>query len=158
MNRFHSAARRKGQALAELTITLVVLVILIICCTTLAHICLKQEHLQRTIRAESGCQALTRTSEGWSAEPSEEQRATPFHRINAITHLEQYAPALPSRLPMSNYTLATGTFPEAELNSKTHRRNEIIFLDPAFSKLLYPKERIILSAEVTFPATSGIWE
>ncbi|MEG2724439.1 MAG: hypothetical protein RR982_01135 [Kiritimatiellia bacterium] len=150
---------RAGQALAELTIALVVLVILITGVTQVVRLCLHQQFLRREVRAESGLAALTRSTEGWADETQRaETRSDPFHRINAFAALETFHPTLTSRLPSSNYTLASRDMPEAELGIKTMTREEAMLLDPTFAALIYGREKVRLRESVTFPATTGLWE
>lgn len=149
---------RRGQALAELVVALVVILTLVTGVSTLATLCVKRQHLRRDIRAEAGREALTRATHGWAeTTPRPESRSDPFHRINAHARLEDYSPALPSRLPSSNYTLAARDLPEEELGLRTVRRDEQIPLDAPFTQLIYPKGTIRLREEIAFPATSGLW-
>lgn len=148
----------RGQALAELTIALVVLVILISGATTLANLCMKQELLQCSARLVAGEEAKNRVGNGVAEiSPMPETRSDAFHQINALTYLERYSPALSSRLPISNYTLAAHDLPETDLRLKETTFSEIYFLDQPFIDLIYGKGTVTLRASVTFPAISNIW-
>lgn len=150
---------RAGQALAELVIALVVILTLVTGVSTFATLCIKRQHLRRDIRAEAGREALMRATHGWAeTTPRPESRSAPFHRINAYARLDEYSPALASRLPSSNYTLAARDLPEEELGLRNVRRDEQIPLDAPFTQLIYPKGTIRLREEVAFPATSGLWD
>ncbi len=154
---FFSTADRSGQALAELTIFLVIFIVLILAITTLSQLSLRQLFLRRDVRAEAGQEALTRSTQGWVDDTSlPEERAHPMHRVNAFTRLDLYSPALPSRLPSSNYTLAARAMPEAELGLKTTTLQDRFTLDPTFTNLLYPKGTLLLRESTTFPATNGL--
>ncbi len=148
---------RKGQALAELTICLVIFVALILAVTMLSQLSIHQLHLRRDVRAEAGRDALTRSTQGWvSPTLQPEERSHAMHRVNAYARLDTFEPALPSHLPSSNYTLASRDMPEAELGLKTTSREELIPLDAAFTRLIYSKGSIKLSESVTFPAATGL--
>ncbi len=149
----------KGQALAELVILLVVLVVLISGITTLSQICFRQERLQQDVRLEAGKAALTRQTEGWIDEENRpNNRTDTFHRINSYTRLEDYAPAPTSRLPMSHYTLQARDLPEGDLGLKETTVRKTYLLDETFIQWVYGKGTITISEQLTFPATSGIWE
>ncbi|MGN0885403.1 MAG: hypothetical protein ACI4RT_00235 [Candidatus Spyradenecus sp.] len=151
------SSSRRGQAIAELTICLVTLVVLILGVTLLARLSLKRLTLRREVRLEAGTAALGRSTAGWVDDVRlPENRANAFHQLNAYAHLERFAPALPSRLPTSLYTLAARDLPESELGLATARREERIPLDPAISTFLYPKATILLREELTFPALSRL--
>ncbi len=154
---FFSHPTRAGQALAELTICLLIFIALILAITTLTRLSLRQLHLRRDVRAEAGQAALTRATQGW-VNPTlpPEERSHPMHRVNAYTRLDTYAPALTSHLPTSHYTLASRDLPEAELGLETTTREEILPLDTGFTHLLYPKGTIKLRESATFPATTGL--
>ncbi|MBQ9694718.1 MAG: hypothetical protein IJV69_08190 [Kiritimatiellae bacterium] len=148
-----------GQALVELVITLVALIILILGVTTLAHISLRQTILQRETRLEAGQSALERATQGWAdTNPLPENRADTFHRINGLTRLDQYSPALTSRLPMSHYTLSARTFSEGDLGLEETTLQQTIPLDEAFIRWIYGKGTVTLKSAVTFPALSGLAE
>ncbi len=154
----HHATRQKGQALAELTICLIILITLILAVTTLSTLSRKQLHFRRDARLEAGTKALSESTQGWvKDEFVEESRSHPMHKVNAYAHLEMYQPVLPSTLPMSNYTLAGRDLPEAELGLFTVQRDEHILLDDSVMQFLYPKGIIRLRESVTFPATDGLW-
>lgn len=149
---------RRGQAMAELVVALVVILILVTGVSTIATLCLRRQSLRQTVRAEAGKDALGRSTQGWvDTTPQPETRSNPFHRLNAHTHLEEYAPAPISRLPSSNYTLSARNLPKDELGLKKATREEVITLDAAFSELIYPKGSIRLREEAAFPATDGLW-
>lgn len=148
-----------GQALAELTVALVVLVMLVVGVSTLARLCVRQQELRRDVRARAGVEALRRSTKGWVDEPQRiETRADRFHRINSVTRLDAFSPALTSHLPASHYTLAARDMPEGELGLKETQREEVIILDAAFVNLIYGKGTVRLSESVTFPAASGLWK
>jgi hypothetical protein len=149
----------RGQALAEFVILLIVLIILITGITTLAPICLKQEHLQRDARIQAGESALQRTTVGWVASSdTPETRTDTFHQINAITRLSDYDPALQSTLPMSHYTLEARDIPDGDLGLKETKLSQIYLLDHALIQLIHKKGTLTISTQLTFPATTGIWE
>lgn len=160
MMRLHAKLKQtNGQALAEFVIVLVVLVLLISAVTSITTICLKQERLQRAARLEAGKEALTRTTIGWvDSTLGPETRSDPSHQINAITRLEDYSPSLQSRLPMSNYTLASHTFATSDLGLQTTTLSETLLLDQRFAQWIYGKGSIRLQSTITFPATTGLWE
>ena len=150
---------QRGQALAELTVMLVVFLILIFGVTTLGSLSLRQLRLRRDVRLEAGETALSRSTAGWvDPNPAPENRSDPFHRVNAYTRLDAYAPEPTSRLPASNYTLAARDLPEGELGLTTETREERVLLEDAFIDLIYGKGTILLREEVAFPAASGLWE
>lgn len=151
---------RCGQAIAEFAILLMVFLLLILGITTLARLSLRQIRQRGEVRREAGVNALSRKTEGWvqATPPPPETRPHPFHRINALAHLENYTPALTSRLPTSSYTLAARDLPEAELGLEETVRSERILLDEPFIKLIYGKGSLLLRQSVTFPATSGLWQ
>ncbi|MGN1325984.1 MAG: hypothetical protein ACI4YA_06570 [Candidatus Spyradenecus sp.] len=147
----------QGQAIAELTICLVTLVTLILGVTLLAELSLKRLYLRRDVRLDAGTAAIDRATAGWvNDQRLPENRSNVYHRLNANTQLERFAPALPSRLPTSLYTLAARDLPEAELGLETSRREERIPLDPAISTFLYPKASVLLREELDFPALSRL--
>lgn len=149
----------QGQALAELVILLVVLVVLISGITTLSQICFRQEQIQQEVRLEAGKAALTRQTEGWIDEENRpNNRTDTFHRINSYTRLEDYSPAPTSRLPMSHYTLQARDLPEGDLGLKETTIRKTYLLDETFIQWVYGKGTITISEQLTFPATSGIWE
>lgn len=155
----HQHPSRRGQALAELVIALVVILTLVTGVSTLATLCMKRQLLRRDLRAEAGREALTRATQGWAeSDPRPESRADPFHRINAYARLDEASPALTSRLPSSNYTLAARDLPEEELGLRPLLHEEVIPLDAPFTRLIYPKGTIRLREEVAFPATTGLWD
>lgn len=156
----HQRQSRGGQAIAEFTILLMVFLLLMIGVATLARLSLRQIRLRGEVRREAGVKALSRKTEGWvqSLPPPPETRTHPFHRINALAHLENYTPALTSHLPTSSYTLAARDLPEAELGLEETVRSERILLDEPFIKLIYGKGTLLLRQSVTFPATSGLWQ
>ncbi len=148
----------RGQALSELVIALVVLLILITGVATFSSLCIKRQRLRRDARGEAGREALTHTTQGWvENDITEEHRMGAFHRINAFAHLEEFSPALVSRLPSSSYTLAARMDAEEELGLHTERRTETIPLDNTFTDLIYPKGNVRFDESVTFPAASGLW-
>lgn len=150
-------SRRAGQALAELTISLVVLIVLILGVTTLIHICLRQQTLRRDARLQAGTEALSRGTAGWSEIPLfPENRSDPFHQINARTRLEEYAPALTPLTPSSNYTLASRDMPEAEIGLKETTLSEVVTLDQPFVRLIYQKGSVRLSETTSFPALTNL--
>ena len=151
-------SRRAGQALAELTISLVVLIILILGATTLIHICLRQQTLRRDARLQAGTDALSRGTVGWSEIPLfPENRSDSFHKVNARTHLEEYAPALTPLTPSSNYTLASRDMPEAELGLKETTLSEVVTLEQPFVQLIYQKGSVNLSETTFFPALTNLY-
>ncbi len=144
--------------MAELVVALVTILILVTGVSTLASLCQRRQSLRREVRAEAGREALTRSTQGWAdTDLQPESRSAPYHRINAHTHLDEYAPALTSRLPASNYTLSSRNLPEEELGLRTVQREETVPLDDAFTRLIYPKGNLRLREEAAFPATSGLW-
>ena len=150
---------RRGQALSELIIALVALVVLILGITTLGRLCLRQELLQRDTRVKAGEAALQRSTQGWAeANPLPETRSESFHRINAFTRLDAYSPTLTSRLPMSNYTLSARTFPEDDLGLEETALQQSFLLDEGFIQWIYGKGSVTLRSAVTFPALSGLTE
>ena len=152
-----ASAAAQGQAIAELTICLVTLVILILGVTLLAELSLKRLYLRRDVRLEAGTAALGRSTAGWvNDQRLPEGRANAYHQLNAYAQLERFSPVLPSRLPTSLYTLAARDRPEAELGLQTSRREERIPLDPAISTFLYPKASVLLREELDFPALSRL--
>ena len=156
---FLTSSARYGQALAELVIALVALVVLILGITTLGRLCLRQELLQRDTRVKAGESALQRSTQGWAdAHPLPETRSESFHRINAFTRLDQYAPTLTSQLPMSNYTLSARTFPEDDLGLEETTLKQSFLLDEGFIQWIYGKGSVTLRSAVTFPALSGLAE
>lgn len=159
-NRISTArSATRGQALAELVITLVVLVTLVIGVATLAQVCLRQQFLHRDVRLNAGESALARKTTGW-VDPvlGAENRSDTVHRINAYTHLEQYTPALTSRLPMSQYTLFSRVVSDGDLGLEETKLEQTYLLDEAFIRLIYGKGSITLRESLTFPSTSGIWK
>lgn len=153
------SAPRSGQALAELVIALVVILTLVTGVSTLATLCMRRQHLRRDIRAEAGREALGRATHGWAETTLlPESRSDPFHRINAYARLDGYSPALASRLPSSNYTLAARDLPEEELGLRSVQRDERISLDAPFAQLIYPKGSVRFREEVALPAASGLWK
>lgn len=149
---------RRGQAMAELAILLVVILILVLGATTLGNLSLQQLRLRHDVRLEAGIAALGRSTAGWvDPNPAPENRSDPAHRVNAYAHLEAYAPAPTSRLPASNYTLAARDLPDAELGLETETREKRVLLEDAFIDLIYNKNNVLLREEATFPAASGLW-
>jgi hypothetical protein len=150
---------RKGQAMVEFVICLIVLITLISGVTTLATICLQEERLHRDLRCKVGESALTRSTAGWvDSSPESEARSNPFHNINAYTKLENYQPALESKLPMSSYTLRTRTFADGDLGLEETEASETVLLNDAFIDWVYGKGTLTISERLTFPATRGIWQ
>jgi hypothetical protein len=154
-----SLSKRRGQALAEFVIILIVLITLITGVTTIANLCLKQEHLQRDTRLKAGEAALSRTTQGWvNTDHQPESRADIFHQINSFTRLSDYTPALPSKLPISNYTLEARQRSDGDLGLEETTLSQTFLLDEAFIRLIYQKGTITFRSQLTFPATSGIWK
>ena len=150
---------RRGQAMVELVVGIICLLILVLGATTLAQLTHRQIRLRHDVRAEAGRDALTRSTEGWVNDvQAPETRSHPLHRVNAHTRLETFSPALPSRLPSSNYTLAARDLPDAELGLDTVTREERVPLDQGFVDLIYGKDSALLRESVTFPAATGLWE
>lgn len=150
---------RQGQALAELVILLIVVITLIVGVTTLTRLCLQQELLHRDIRVAAGESALHRQTVGWAdPTPLPEHRSNTFHRINAYTYLNEYTPALTSRLPMSNYTLSARVLPEGDLGLEETELRKTILLDEAFIRFIYGKGSMTFGERLTFPSTTGIWQ
>ena len=148
-----------GQAMVELVVGIVCLLILVLGATTLARLAHRQIRLRHDVRAEAGRDALARSTEGWvDAVQTPETRSHPLHRVNAHTRLETFSPALQSRLPASNYTLASRNLPDAELGLDTVTREERVPLDQGFVDLIYGKDSALLRESVTFPAATGLWE
>lgn len=148
---------RNGQALAELVIALLTLVILVIGVTALSNIAVTQLTLRREVRLEAGTAALRRATAGWSdTEHTPEHRSAPEHRINAYARLEKFSPGLPSRLPASNFTLSARDLPENELGLRETEAAETVQLDDAFISLIYGKPTLRLTEKLTFPATTGL--
>lgn len=149
--------QQQGQAIAEITIALVTLVILILGIATLSNLCIKQEFLQRDTRLRAGVSALSKGTYGNGTAPyTEEVRSSPFHRINSYSHLENYSPALNSRLPMSQYTLSNHTFENSDLGLEETKARLPILLDEGFIQFIYGKGVITLESKATFPALSGL--
>lgn len=145
--------------MAELTIMLVILLMLIAGVTTLGRLSVSQLRLRGEARAEAGAAALKRATAGWVEDTQNpENRSDPYHRVNAHARLEAYSPALASRLPASNYTLAARNLAEDELGMETETRRRSVPLDDLFIDLIYNKNTVLLREEVTFPATTGLWK
>lgn len=150
---------RAGQAMVELVVALVCLLALVLGATTLARLAHRGLRLRHDVRLEAGTGALGRATHGWvSPTQAPETRSDPFHRLNAHTRLDAYAPALVSRLPAGNYTLAARDLPLAELGLKAAAREARVPLDSAFVSLIYRKPSVLLRQEATFPAATGLWE
>ena len=145
--------------MVELVIGIICLLALVLGATTLAQLTHRQIRLRHDVRAEAGRDALTRSTNGW-VDPNQgpETRSDPFHRVNAHTRLENYAPTLASQLPSSSYTLAARDMPEAEIGHRTTAREERFPLDKAFIDLIYGKGSVLLRESTTFPAATGLWE
>jgi hypothetical protein len=149
--------QQQGQAIAEITIALITLVILIIGIATLSDLCIQHEFLQRDTRFNAGVSALARGTYGDGTPPTTaEVRSSHFHRINSYTQLENYSPALPSRLPMSQYTLSNHTFEDSDLGLEETKTRKPILLDEGFIRFIYGKGVITLESKSTFPALSGL--
>lgn len=161
MSRFpfsHPFVSRRGQALAELAIALIVLVVLVVGTSALFDLGMSQVLLRRDVRAKAGEEALGRSTQGWlAAEQLPETRSDAFHRVNRYARLEEAKPALPSRLPAGNYTLAARDIAEAELGIEEARQEKEVLFDDTFARLVYPKGYVRLKESVSFPATSGLW-
>ena len=150
---------RRGQAMVELVVGIICLLVLVLGATTLAQLAHRQIRLRHDVRAEAGRDALSRSTNGWVEDvQTPETRSHPLHRINAHTRLETFSPALQSRLPASSYTLAARDLPDAELGLDTVTREERIPLDQGFVDLIYGKDSALLRESVTFPAATGLWE
>ena len=150
---------RRGQAMVELVVGIICLLILVLGATTLAQLTHRQIRLRHDVRAEAGRDALTRSTEGWVNDvQTPETRSHPLHRVNAHTRLETFSPVLQSRLPSSSYTLAARDLPDAELGLDTVTREERVPLDQGFVDLIYGKDSALLRESVTFPAATGLWE
>lgn len=158
---------KSGQAMAELVIALVTIVIIIVGTTTLSHITLSQIRLRRDVRAEAGEAALKRSTVGWvdlndSSNDSNSGSAL-AHRINSFNRLETFPMELSSQLPASNYTLSARNLANGELGLRTTRIQERIPLDSAFLSFIYNKPdasdsaTLLLQEEAVFPATIGLW-
>lgn len=148
-----------GQAMVELVVGIICLLILVLGATTLAQLAHRQIRLRHDVRAEAGRDALSRSTNGWVNDiQAPETRSHPLHRVNAHTRLETFSPALQSRLPSSNYTLAARDLPDAELGLDTVTREERVPLDQGFVDLIYGKDSALLRESVTFPAATGLWE
>ena len=148
-----------GQAMVELVVGIICLLILVLGATTLAQLAHRQIRLRHDVRAEAGRDALTRSTDGWVDDvQTPETRSHPLHRVNAHTRLETFSPALQSRLPSSSYTLAARDLPDAELGLDTVTREERVPLDQGFVDLIYGKDSALLRESVTFPAATGLWE
>ena len=145
--------------MAELVVALNCLLILVLGATTLAQLAHRGLRLRHDVRLEAGREALARATHGWvNPTQAPETRSDPFHQINAHTRLEAYAPALVSRLPAGNYTLAARDLPLAELGLKAAEREERVPLDNAFISLIYRKPTVLLRKEAVFPAATGLWK
>ena len=149
---------RKGQALVEFVICLIVLITLISGVTTLATICLQQEKLHQDLRCKVGESALSRSTAGWvDSSIEKETLANPFHNLNSYTKLEDYQPSLESQLPMSNYTLRSRALGDKDLGLEETEASHVILLDDTFIDWVYGKGTLTISERLTFPATRGIW-
>lgn len=168
-NRLHA---KKGQAMVELAIALITIIILISGTTTLARIALTQIRTRRDIRAEAGFAGIRRATHGNvlpGNQPEDDivQMRTIATRINDYNRLNTYSPELRSLLPASNYTLQARALPTGELGLRTSQKSAIIPLDKIYTSFIYKpavtaedeygNSAIRITETLVYPATDGLW-
>lgn len=158
---------KSGQAMVELVIALITLAVIIIGTTTFAQLALNQLYLRRDARADAGKAALNRSTAGWIDLDKEITSPTSTaHKINAFARLEEYSPALTTRLPASNYTLHARSNPIGELGLRTTVKQKTVPLDQSFVSFIYATSSqsgsdnggtIRLKEKIVYPATDDLW-
>lgn len=160
--------KKSGQAMAELVIALVTLVIIIVGTTAFAQIALSRIYLRRDIRASAGQAAITRSTAGWVEPEKELETSTSTaHKINDFNRLDSFHPELVSRLPASNYTLHSRNYAIGELGLRTTEQQKTVPLDRSFVSLIYSTSsqaganedgiNLHLREKIVYPATDDLW-
>lgn len=148
---------RRGQALAELTVALVVLILLTVGAAQLAQLCVRQVRLRRDARAEAGLTALRAGADGIARPDLETPAAVhPLNRVNAYARLGDTPLPLTSQLPASHYTLQARLNPDDELGLVRGIRAERVPVGDLFARLVWPKGTVLLREEVAFPGLGGL--
>ena len=109
---------RRGQAMVELVVGIICLLILVLGATTLAQLAHRQIRLRHDVRAEAGRDALTRSTEGWVNDvQAPETRSHPHHPVNAPTPRQTIAPPHQTRHPPRHNTHPPPAHPPAHPRS-----------------------------------------
>lgn len=150
-------AERRGQALAELTVALVVLTLLTVAAVQLAQLCVRRTRLRRDVRAEAGLAALRARADGVAVPGTESPVSIhPLNRVNAYACLAETPLPLVSHLPASHYTLQSRLDADEELGLIRRVRTEAVPVDGAFARLIWPKGEVVLREAVAFPTLGGL--
>lgn len=152
-------SRRCGQALTELTVALMVLVVLTVAAAQLARLCVHRVRMRQEARAEVGLNALRARADGVAGPGRDTAVAVhPMNRVNAYTRLGEASLPRLSHLPASHYTLQTRLNPDDELGLVRGIRSECVTVNEAFTDLIWPKGTVLLREEALFPTLSGLAE